>query len=183
MYTKNLPEPERIARLPKHNGFPVTATTAVENGVPNFKQVDSEKVWQFKQEKRCAICGEALDYWIAFMVTPAEVESRKIFESPMHEECLRHAFKICPWLFWSKANYSPVLEWDEKEIKAAIERDGKAVVGSHPERSVSQQRPEKLGIYICNRYENVLLTDKAKRISWRVCKVPAAKRLEWMEAH
>lgn len=172
--TPTTPEPERIARLPKYKGLPVTATTRVdESGVPNFKEIDGSKVWQFKQECKCAICGEPLDYWVAFMVTEEEVKTRHIYESPQHIECLRYAFQLCPWLYYSKAMYSP--------IETVIVGGRTVSNSSHPERDNSLERPSKLGIYICRSYENVIIKPKVGGVSYRVCKAAPAKTIEWIE--
>jgi hypothetical protein len=162
-------EPERIARLPHYKGLPISFTTLVdENGIPNFKLTDNENVWISKRDGLCSICGEKLDYWKAFMVSEEEAETRLVFENPNHEECLRHAFNICPWLFYSKAQYSAL---DKVKV------EGMTVLESHPDRAKSSNRPQRLGIYICNNYENVI------RGRYRICKVSKAKRLEWIEGN
>lgn len=164
----DIPVPARIAKLPQYKGIFIPALTFVdENGIPNFKMTN-DKVWQMKKERRCGLCGEPLDYWIAFMVTPDEAEARFINESPNHEECLRYAFSVCPWLYYSKAKYS-----DAEKIKA----DGYLVFNTHPDRDKGIGRPEKLGIYICNDYKNEI------RNRYRGCRVPKAKRLEWIDGH
>jgi hypothetical protein len=162
-------KPERIAKLPHYKGLPITATTLVDdNGVPNFKSIDNSKVWECKRDGKCAICGEALDYWLAFMVTEEEAEKRIIFESPQHVDCLKYAFQICPWLFYSKAKYS-----DPKTVKM----EGVTFGHSHPDREKSLERQDMLGIYVCRSYENVIIK------GYRVCKVPKAKYIEWIKGN
>ena len=176
--TPTMQEPERIAKLPHWRGLPITATTEVDpaTGIPNFKSVDGDKVWQFKQERKCAICGEALDYWIAFMVTEDEATSRHIFESPQHKECLEYAFQVCPWLYWSKAMYTPV---------ETVEVDGRIVSNAlHPDRLAGvSQRPEKLGIYVCRSYENVIVKPYPQQPAYRVCKAAPARSIEWIQGN
>jgi hypothetical protein len=158
-------EPARIAKLPHYKDLPITATTLVnEAGIPDFRAINNAKIWQFKKERKCSICGDPLDYWIAFMVSEGEAQSRYIYESPNHEECLEYAFQICPWLFYSKRKYSS---------PERMKQEG--YFGSHPDRAVTNERPELLGIYVCRSYENVI----HKGI--RVCKVPKAKRIEWIK--
>jgi hypothetical protein len=165
---KTMEEPARIARLPHWKGLPVTFTTLVDDsGIPNFKATN-DNVWVAKRDGLCAICGEKLDYWKAFMVTEDEAASQLIYDNPHHEECLRFAFNICPWLFYSKAKYS---EASDVKIKGWIS------IPAHPDRQTTNERPKKLGIYICNRYDNVI------RNRFRICKVPKAKRIEWIEGH
>lgn len=171
MKYREMAEPERIKKLPHYKGLPITFTTFVhENGVPNFKATN-DNVWVSKRDGLCSICGEKLDYWIAFMVDEREAESRIVFENPNHEECLRYAFNICPWLFWSNARYT-----DESLINLG---EGIDAVSSHPNREVSNTRPPKLGIYITNRYDNIIKKERNK--TFRVVKLGKAKRLEWIE--
>lgn len=166
-------EPDRIKKLFHYKGIPVTATTDIKpDGTPDFKRVDDKKVWEFKRDKKCAICGDPLDYWIAFMVTEDEAKSREIFESPQHEECLRYAFELCPWLYYSKAKYS--------ELQGA-----EAVNMSHPDRYAMSQRPPKLGIYICRSYENKIINPPAGTVNYgvkyRIAFASPPKRIDWIE--
>lgn len=170
MKYRTLEEPERIAKLPHYKGIPITYTTLVdENGIPEFKSTIPERVWEVKRDHKCSLCGEPLDYWIAFMVTEKEAETQLVYENPNHEECLRFAFNICPWLFYRNATYS-----DLGNIKSKVE--GYTSVGAHPDREESNKRPSTLGIYITRSYENVVLPSR-----YRVCKVAKAKRIEWIE--
>lgn len=171
MKYRDMEEPERVAKLPHYKGIPITYTTLVDkNGIPNFKATDAERVWEVKRDKKCSICGEPLDYWIAFMVTEEEAESRNIYENPNHEECLKFAFNVCPWLYYSKAKYSDL---------SKVNLEGYTLTSSHPDREhEGSPRPPKLGIYITNNYKNVILPNR-----YRVCKAGKPKRLEWIEGH
>lgn len=160
--------PDSIKMLEQYKGFPITATTLIVDGKPNFKATDPEKVWEFKRDGKCSICGQSLNYWIAFMVTEEEAKTGLIYESPNHEACLRYAFKICPWLAYSNAKYTDLSK-------------NTTLIGSHPDRALISGRPEKLGIYICKSYENVIIKKPYTQYVFRVCKVPKAKRIEWIE--
>jgi hypothetical protein len=163
-----LPEPERIAKLPHYKGLPVTAVTVVIDDIPNFRAVDPDKIWKLKEERKCGICGDPLDYWIAFMVSAGEIESKRVYESPSHEECLRYAFQACPWLYYSKYKYS------NPEI---MKIEGFKFAAVHPDRKVINERPDMLAIYICNGYKNIV------HKGVRVCKVSGAKKIEWFKGH
>lgn len=163
-------EPERIKRLPHYKGLPVTYTTLVVDGVPNFKAVDNDKVWEVKKNGKCSVCGEPLDYWIAFMTSEKEANSRYVFDNPNHEECLRYSFNICPWLYYSKATYSDINKLNEN-----MKDGGIVYYHSHPDRNQSLDRPSKLGIYITRDYKNVM------HQGYRVCKVGKAQKIEWIE--
>jgi hypothetical protein len=166
-------EPTRIAKLPHYKGIPVTYTTLVDDdGIPNFKAVDSNKAWEVKREGKCSICGEKLDYWIAFMTDEKEAEERLCYDNPNHEECLRFAFNMCPWLYFSKATYSNPDKLNEKYKDADFQ-----FANAHPNRDEVSSRPPKLGIYVTNRYDNVI------KGRYRIIKMGKPKRIEWMEAH
>lgn len=164
-------KPERIQRLPHYKGLPITAITMIDDeGVPNFKSVDHLKIRKMKNEKCCGICGEKLDYWMAFMVSEEEAKTRYVFESPNHVECLKYAFNICPWIFYSKQRYSEVDKMNE-----IYNEKGYTILATHPDRETMNERPQKLGIYVCRGYENVI------HKGYRVCKVSPAKSIEWVE--
>lgn len=169
MKYREMVAPPRVAKLPLFKGIYVPYTTMVIDGVPNFKAVDDEKVTEVKFEHKCSICGEPLDYWIAFMVTEEDAESRHVFDNPNHEECLRYAFNVCPFLYYSKASYSDINKLNSNPNDPFVYVENKMEMDS-------LQRPPKLGIYITNNYKNVIYKRK-----FRVCKVGNPKRIEWIE--
>jgi hypothetical protein len=167
MKFNTMEKPERVELLPTYKGLPIPYTTLIdENGVPQFK-LTNDNVWKAKRDGLCAICGQPLDYWKAFMVSEEEAESRTVWENPQHEECLRWAFNVCPWLYYSKAKYT-----NAEDVKV----NGYTAFNAHPNRTESSERAKKLGIYICNNYKNVIVQKR-----YRVCKVSAPKRIEWIE--
>lgn len=170
MNFRDIPIPERMARRPQYKGIPIPALTMIDDdGIPHFKAIDGEMVSKLKQEHKCGLCGEPLDYWIAFMVTEEEANDRFILESPNHEECLSYAFQVCPWLYYGKAKYAKLEEFNV---------DGFVFSSAHPDREKEDAgRPEKLGIYITTRWKDEI------RGRYRGCKVPPAKRLEWINGH
>jgi len=172
MKYRTMEEPPRVAKLPHYKGIPVPYTTLVlEDGTPNFKAIDDEKVWEVKRDGKCSVCGEPLDYWIAFMVEDKEIESRMVFDNPNHEDCLRYAFNVCPWLYYSKAKYSDIHKLN------ANDKLGIVYIENNPNRNQeSLTRPKNLAIYVTNNYKNVIHERK-----YRVCKVGKAKRIEWIE--
>lgn len=168
MKYRQMEVPERMKDNEVYKKLVVPYTTLRIDGIPQFKLIDNERVWECKRDGKCAMCGKPLDYWKAFMVTKEEAESRIIFENPSHEECLRYAFNVCPWLFYSRATYTAIKEGDKVG-------DYK-LMSAHPDRDKSDARPPVFGIYITNRYENVIVQGR-----YRVCKVAKAKRIEWIE--
>lgn len=169
-------EPERIKRLPHYKGLPVPVTTLVVDGVPNFKSAEDVKTWECKEKGLCAICGQPLEYYIAFAVTEEEAKTRLVYENPLHEECLRYSFEICPWLFYSKSKYTDSQLQNEKFKEQRI-----SFMSSRPPNEKETERPKYMGVYITRSYENVLIKNPINRIMYRVCKVGKAVRLEWIE--
>lgn len=174
MKYRTMEEPHRVAKLPHYKGIPIPYTTmTLEDGTPHFKAVDDKRVWEVKRDGKCSVCGEPLDYWIAFMVEEKEVESRIVFDNPNHEDCLRYAFNVCPWLYYSKAKYSDINKLNEKK------EHGLVYFENNPNRNEeSLQRPKTLGIAITNNYKNIIHQNK-----YRVCKLGKIKNVEWMEGH
>jgi hypothetical protein len=166
---RETPIPERMAQRPQYKGIPIPALTMIDDkGIPIFKAIDGDIVWKLKNEHKCGLCGQPLDYWIAFMVTEEEARNQFILESPNHEECLRYAFQVCPWLYYSKAKYG-----NPEEMKI----DGFKFESVHPDREITNERPEKLGVYVCRTWKDEI------RGRYRGCKVDKPKRLEWIEGH
>lgn len=166
---RTLEEPERVKKLPHFKGISIPYITLIDKeGKPHFSTTDPERTWEVKRDGKCSICGDPLDYWISFMVTEKEAESRIVFENPNHEECLKYAFNVCPWLYYSKATYS--------DIDGMKKIEGIHLMSAHPDREEANTRPPKLGIYITNNFKNVIVERR-----YRVCKVGKAKRIEWIE--
>lgn len=167
MIDLNVGKPDRVARLPHYKGIPIPYTTLIVNEKPDFRATDTDKIWEVKRDKKCSICGEHLDYYIAFIATENEIKTQFILENPNHEECLRFAFAVCPWLYYSKMQYS--------DIEKILPPEGIAYQEAHPERFGKRDRPDKLAIYICRSYKNEI------RGRYRGCKVSKPVKIEWIE--
>lgn len=162
-----VPMPPRVAKLPQYKGMPVTVTTFVDdNGIPNFRAIDHAKVWPLKRDHRCGICGEPLDYWIAFIASPSEVAAQMVYDNPYHEDCARYALAVCPWLVYARSKYADVAKLPAPE--------GFTFLPTHPDREAMVERPDRMALYVVRSYENVIDRNRV-----RGCKVPAPKRLEW----
>lgn len=91
--------PPRIAALPKtENGYPVPFFVIVKNGVPDLRVLDPRKQQRCFKQNLCGICGQGLDYWVAFVSGPQARSFRVSADPPMHEECAEYALKVCPYL-------------------------------------------------------------------------------------
>src|SRR3954464_12191298 len=90
--------PERIARLPVYEGWPVPWFVAQANGRPDFRVVDRQKFSKAIKERRCWICGDKLGHWLAFPIGPMCSITRTISEPPSHRECAEWSIRYCPFL-------------------------------------------------------------------------------------
>jgi hypothetical protein len=83
--------PPRLARRPRDSrGLPVPFSA------PTFAALDGELQIRCGRERLCGLCGERLDYWIAFLSGPKGAASRASADPPMHEECAEAATWLCP---------------------------------------------------------------------------------------
>ena len=135
--------PARIAKLPRDvRGLPITFVTLVnKDGIPDFKVVDLDKRQQAMTKRLCGICGEQLEYWMAFIGGPISCGNRFFFDPPMHIECAEYSKLVCPYLLNPKFVSSPLIEAPEFTITV----DKSSIAG----------RPEKMGILITKGYDIV----------------------------
>ena len=92
------PLPVRIARLPRHRGYPVPWFVAVIDGVPDFRIVGTNKIALAHTRQLCWICGERIGSFLAFTVGPMCAVNRISSEPPSHRECAEFAAVACPFL-------------------------------------------------------------------------------------
>lgn len=90
--------PPRLARRPfdGKRKVPVPFFNVMPDGSVNFTGINAETVIRCAQERLCGICGEPLDYWIAFIGGPVSAATRCYTDPPMHRECAEAAVRYCP---------------------------------------------------------------------------------------
>ena len=98
----HVPVPERMEPLPRdHRGYPVPYNVWRDaDGKPHFTINDSEKVEKILTENRCPICGKENDPLVWFVGGPlsAFAQGGAYIDQPGHEECIKYALKVCPYL-------------------------------------------------------------------------------------
>jgi hypothetical protein len=112
----NLPPlPSRVKKLPvDHRGFPVpwfvewfhADGSFYENpdsphrkgDYPDFRVVDSRKLFIAYQQKLCWVCGDPLGRYMAFVIGPMCAVNRVSSELPSHRDCAVFAARACPFL-------------------------------------------------------------------------------------
>lgn len=94
--------PAALDARPKYKGLPVPVTVPWEDGVPDFKGTDLDAWVSVVTERLCALCGESMPGYVAFIGGPA-CQANGIFHDPaMHEACARAAMKLCPFIMAKK---------------------------------------------------------------------------------
>lgn len=105
---KEVPVPERMRSLPRDpfRQFPIifSQIPPIPDWVPSFESphdfraVLTERVIECAARRLCGVCGQPLDYWIAFLGGPLSAKNRAYTEPPMHPECARYAVQVCPYM-------------------------------------------------------------------------------------
>lgn len=109
--------PPQIARRPKTSeGYPVPFVNFVaKDGTPDLRILDQAHVIACVNDRRCAICGLALNPEVVF-VGGAVCEQNLFFADPaMHEECARYAQQVCPFLAIQNYHHSSAAEPRKKD--------------------------------------------------------------------
>jgi hypothetical protein len=68
------------------------------NGVRDIRVVDTNKLREAVEKRRCWVCGEPLGRILAFCLGPMCCITRTISEPPSHRQCARFAAINCPFL-------------------------------------------------------------------------------------
>jgi hypothetical protein len=143
---RDIPMPERIARLPiSPTGFPVPwfvawfdveALDGTKSKVPDFRVVDTPKLAIAHNRKRCWVCGDRLGRQFAMTIGPMCAISRVISEPPSHRECAIYAALACPFL----AN--PRMRRNEKGLPVHREAAGNGI----------RRNPGAMAVWITRSY-------------------------------
>lgn len=169
----NVPMPAAIAALPKtEQGYPVPFINFVsEKGIPDLRVTDAMKVLRAVQEKLCGICGQKLGYWVVFVGGSVSIENRAFSDPAMHEECVRYAIQVCPYLAIKGFRHTP-------HVKLATELDSpNSTFHANPlAPPAGSERPERMGMYFTRDFE-IEIVGKANFI----IKASPAKRVEWFD--
>jgi hypothetical protein len=93
------PLPPRIARLPRHRGYPVPWFVAWVGGEPEFRAADARKHSLAIDEGRCWVCGSQIGRGVmAFVIGPMCAITRITVEPACHIDCAEWSALACPFL-------------------------------------------------------------------------------------
>lgn len=166
MTTQTQHVPERIARLRHYGRFPVPITVPWDaRDVPDFTAVDVANYRRVVLHKLCGICGEPLDYYMAFIGGPRSMTSRCFSDPAMHVECAEYAVRTCPYLGMRMAGFV------SRPHRAGSRQD--TVVG------LATERPDRFGLLVTRGFKVteersivVLRAGRVIRIDWYVNGAP-----------
>jgi hypothetical protein len=105
--------PQRLATRPVFHGMIVPyGVLVLPDGRPDFKIPDLQRWFECAEKKLCAVCGDALDYWVWYLGGKVCVENEIYYDLAMHEECARYSAYACPYVAGRKgyAQHLPTLE-------------------------------------------------------------------------
>lgn len=69
-----------------------------EGGIVVFGKADPIRWAECVEHHKCAMCGDRLDYWIAFIGGPKSIRYRAFLDPAMHVDCAEYAMAVCPWM-------------------------------------------------------------------------------------
>lgn len=96
-----------LSHLPTYRGYPIPFVQCIlPSGIPDFKAIDSDRVWQCVEDRLCAICGRELLDVAVFIGGNLCIENRLFTDPPMHPDCVRFTAKTCPFVSGEHRQYS-----------------------------------------------------------------------------
>ncbi len=103
--------PERLRDRPLYGDLPVgfyfewvdedgalVCTTKKAPVKPDFRVICPERWADCVANRWCPLCGKPLEYWAWIIGHVPDSETMTYVDPAMHEECVRYALKVCPFL-------------------------------------------------------------------------------------
>lgn len=139
-----LPERMRGLAVDERRGLPVPRMNEFGDG-HDFTAINGEWVLGTAAADRlCGVCGQGLEYWIAFVGGPASTSSRHYVDPPMHEECAEAATRLCPHLAIQRHARAP---------------EHRVVQGAHTPEGFAEDKPAEFFIAMCRDFTLTRLRD------------------------
>jgi hypothetical protein len=100
--------PPRLSQRPRDpRGFPIPfAQWIAEDGTPDFRILDQERVGRCLRLRLCGLCGHKMGGHLFFIGGPACVAHGRFYDTAMCRDCALFALKACPHLARAKGRYS-----------------------------------------------------------------------------
>lgn len=88
-----------MAALPRDkHGRPIPWFVHVENGVPDFRVIRHNGIYDAYNFRWCWTCGQPRGAFCAFVIGPMCAINRVTSEPPSHRECAEYSAQACPFL-------------------------------------------------------------------------------------
>lgn len=126
--------PPFLSHLPVDpRGYVIPFFVAYVDGKPDFRLLDQQKQHYCIEKKLCSICGKKIKdnrFW--FISGPIGFHNRVSSDPGMHERCARYSLKVCPHLYFHKADRRdsnlPEEIIDQKKISPILQDKPKHIV-------------------------------------------------------
>lgn len=169
-----VPVPGRLKDRPRFNDLlvPYIADSSdweqgEEGGVVLFGKADPVRWAECVEDRKCAMCGDRLDYWIAFIGGPQSIRFRAFLDPAMHVECAEHAMAVCPWMLGG-ADFDSA----ERTISSAPTRELTKIEDGDENR---------IGMYLTHGYKvrrHTVTVNRAPQVIV-YCYANPMKRVQW----
>lgn len=104
----------------------------------DFATINGERTLECIKGRLCGVCGQRLEYWMAFVGGPPAAAEGVYADPPMHPECARDALTLCPHMF-------------RREGRRRVHSNGLVPPGMS-----DTTKPEHIILYLTRGYEVVL---------------------------
>jgi hypothetical protein len=113
--------PAALAARPRdeRRGLPIPFTSDIPDGGHDFTTIDARRIVQCVTGKLCALCGEPLGYWLAFIGGQNAADNRAYTDPPGHPDCMRWAITLCPFIAMRRYKRAPEHRHEGKDIATA----------------------------------------------------------------
>lgn len=103
----NFDIPEALAHLKiDERGYPIPFFVSRPNGKPDFRLLDATKYDLCITKKLCAICGKKVHPGSYYFISgPIGLQNKTCTDSAMHRVCAEFSLKVCPHMYFEKAEY------------------------------------------------------------------------------
>jgi hypothetical protein len=109
-----------------------------DNGEPDFRLMDAQKLFRAVKERRCFVCGEPFGRYMAFTIGPMCAINRTSGDAPSHRECAEFSVQACPFLL------NPDQKRNPRKYHAETSPPGGEMITRNPGVSL---------IWICEQYD------------------------------
>lgn len=132
---RSTPVPPRLQKLPLDpRGYPIFWSITQDNGKYDFKHIPMPKIVQAGKNRLCGLCGETIYGDVVFIGGPQSCKNRVFSDPPMHDECARYAWQVCP--------YITRLGWHREKTEELDEINPHGILA----------KPENMALYTCRAY-------------------------------